>query len=274
MPLRIGLDLGRAGTIRSRSRRGAPGGARADVARRSARGSSSIRCRRRRSTRSGMSQARCGRRPRRWSRTSGIRARPSGCASTATARLSCSTARGLTCAVSGVTGDGVVSTPGRAVLQTHAGGLISCHERRGGLIVPTAGYTREPRPASTRKFLTLHAAELWVETLVAQDTMATIGGRILVGPTTTLTVDLPASGVGPGRTTYRRSTSSTTRCAIGDWSVFWRRPGSSRSVLMVASTRADRESRRIGYTSRAIKTAPACSDWYAGDAGLQYRADG
>lgn len=37
-----------------------------------------------------------------------------------------------------------------------------------------------------KKYLTLHAAELWVETLVAQETIATIGGRILVGPTTIL----------------------------------------------------------------------------------------
>jgi len=41
-----------------------------------------------------------------------------------------------------------------------------------------------------KKFLTIHGAELRVESLVAQDTIATIGGRILVGPTTTLTRDL------------------------------------------------------------------------------------
>lgn len=44
-----------------------------------------------------------------------------------------------------------------------------------------------------KKWLTLHAAELWVETLVAQETIATIGGRILVGPTTTLVRDLDVS---------------------------------------------------------------------------------
>jgi len=47
-----------------------------------------------------------------------------------------------------------------------------------------------------KKFLTLHAAELWVETLVAQETLATIGGRIVVAPTTTLTSD-----IGTGDTT-------------------------------------------------------------------------
>lgn len=40
--------------------------------------------------------------------------------------------------------------------------------------------------ALNKKYLTLHAAELWVETLVAQNTIATIGGRVLVGPTTVL----------------------------------------------------------------------------------------
>lgn len=42
----------------------------------------------------------------------------------------------------------------------------------------------------TKKYLSLHAAELIVETLVAQDTIATIGGRILVGPTTQLIADV------------------------------------------------------------------------------------
>ncbi len=44
--------------------------------------------------------------------------------------------------------------------------------------------------AINKKYLTLHAAELWVETLVAADVMATIGGRILVAPTTVLVADL------------------------------------------------------------------------------------
>lgn len=49
--------------------------------------------------------------------------------------------------------------------------------------------------ALNKKYLTLHAAELWVETLVAQETIATIGGRILVGPTSSLTDDLLISDI-------------------------------------------------------------------------------
>jgi len=44
----------------------------------------------------------------------------------------------------------------------------------------------------SKKFLTVYASELNVETLVAQDTMATLGGRVLIAPTTSLTSDLTA----------------------------------------------------------------------------------
>lgn len=59
----------------------------------------------------------------------------------------------------------------------------------GTLLQPVTAYNTNLGSLS-KKFLSLHAAELWVETLVAQDTMATIGGRILVGPTTSLIADL------------------------------------------------------------------------------------
>lgn len=65
----------------------------------------------------------------------------------------------------------------------------------GNDILPVTNYDLN-LGALSRKYLTLHAAELWVETLVAQNTIATIGGRILVGPTTTLTRDLPSAASG------------------------------------------------------------------------------
>ena len=61
--------------------------------------------------------------------------------------------------------------------------------------LPGVGYAGNLGTA-TRKWLTLNAAELWVQTLIAQDTLATVGGRVLIGPTTTLTRDLA-----PGETT-------------------------------------------------------------------------
>lgn len=62
----------------------------------------------------------------------------------------------------------------------------------GNDLLPTTPYDLNIG-ALSNKYLTLHAAELWVETLVAQNTMATIGGRILVAPTTTLTTDMTAA---------------------------------------------------------------------------------
>ena len=59
----------------------------------------------------------------------------------------------------------------------------------GNDVLPATGYDIN-LGMLTKKYLTLHAAELWVETLVAQNTIATIGGRVLIGPTTTLTRDL------------------------------------------------------------------------------------
>ena len=56
----------------------------------------------------------------------------------------------------------------------------------GADVLPFLGYEIN-LGSLQKKYLTLHAAELWVETLVAADTIATIGGRILVGPTTVLT---------------------------------------------------------------------------------------
>lgn len=59
----------------------------------------------------------------------------------------------------------------------------------GTLVVPGTGYNTDIGQIS-KKVKTLHAAELAVETLVAQNTQATVGGRVLVGPTTLLIADL------------------------------------------------------------------------------------
>jgi hypothetical protein len=55
----------------------------------------------------------------------------------------------------------------------------------GGDVLPGLAYSYD-MGAIDRKWLTIHGGELWVGTLVAQDTLATIGGRIIVAPTTTL----------------------------------------------------------------------------------------
>jgi hypothetical protein len=86
-----------------------------------------------------------------------------------------------------------------ASLETSSGGNLTLAPT-GDLVFAPAGKDVLPATAYSlnigalnKKYLSLHAAELWVETLVAQETLATIGGRILVGPTNTLTADINAS---------------------------------------------------------------------------------
>lgn len=55
----------------------------------------------------------------------------------------------------------------------------------GDDVRPATTYAKNLGTASQR-WLALYAAELFVQTLVAQDVLSTIGGRILVGPTTEL----------------------------------------------------------------------------------------
>lgn len=74
-------------------------------------------------------------------------------------------------------GDITLNPAGNIILDSNGTGTLP-----GGTIVEDLGYYN-------RKWRTLYAAELYVETLVAQNVMATIGGRIIVAPTTTLIAD-------------------------------------------------------------------------------------
>ncbi|MGE0460893.1 MAG: hypothetical protein AB7Q16_05950 [Vicinamibacterales bacterium] len=136
-------------------------------------------------------------------------------------------------------------------LQPNAGDIILAP---GGLdILPDTGYTKN-LGALTNKFLTLHAAELWVETLVAQNTMATIGGRILVGPTTTLTSDLAAA-----------ATSMVVKhnsLANGDRVVLQ----ANGALEWMAVTSAPSGSGPYTYSVTRDLDGTGANDWTAGDA--------
>lgn len=86
--------------------------------------------------------------------------------------------------------DGSTAAPAFGVLAK--GHQVATTAYRDDHIVPTAGYTYEVGALAT-KYLAGHFAELRVGTLVAADTMATTGGRWLVGPTTQLIAALTDS---------------------------------------------------------------------------------
>lgn len=92
----------------------------------------------------------------------------------------------------GSDGAATLATVGASAnLNLNPGGDV-VFDPTGNDLLPATGYDLN-LGSLQKKYLTLHAAELWVETLVAQNTIATIGGRILVGPTTTLVLDLADS---------------------------------------------------------------------------------
>ncbi|HNB50410.1 MAG TPA: hypothetical protein PK530_00625, partial [Anaerolineales bacterium] len=62
----------------------------------------------------------------------------------------------------------------------------------GNDVVPLTSYDLNIG-SPTKRYLTLHAAELWVQTLVAQNTVATFGGRLLVAPSNELIADVGTS---------------------------------------------------------------------------------
>lgn len=109
--------------------------------------------------------------------------------------------------------------------------------------------------ALTKKFLTLHCAELWVETLVAQNTIATIGGRVLVGPTNILTVD---AGTGATSLTFKYN-----NFANGD-RIYFEANGSVEWMAVTSS--ASGSAGAYVYTVTRNLDGSGANAWTAGDA--------
>ena len=123
----------------------------------------------------------------------------------------------------------------------------------GNDLLPTTGYDLNIG-ALTNKFLTLHAAELWVETLVAQNTLATIGGRVLVGPTTTLTSDLSSGAT--SMSVKHNQISSGDRVVLQV----------NNQVEWIAVTSGASGSGPYTYNIARNQDGSGANDWTAGDA--------
>jgi hypothetical protein len=108
--------------------------------------------------------------------------------------------------------------------------------------------------ALNKKYLTLHAAELWVETLVAQQTVATIGGRIVVAPTTQLTAD-----VAPADTSIQVKHNNL---AVGD--ILYLEAAGKVEFMRVTSGPTGTGPYTYGVTRNLDGTGG--DQWFAGDA--------
>lgn len=106
-----------------------------------------------------------------------------------------------------------------------------------------------------KKWLSLHAAELFVETLVAQNTIATIGGRIIVAPTNILIADL-SSAATTINVKYNNLNNGDRIYMEGNNSVEFFAVTSGASVIAGG----------FSYTVTRNLDGTGANDWFAGDA--------
>ena len=124
----------------------------------------------------------------------------------------------------------------------------------GNDILPNVNYDLN-LGALNKKYLTLHAAELWVETLVAQDTIATIGGRVIVAPTTTLIADL-TSGATTFDVKHNQMQNGDRVLLQANGLVEWMAVASSATAIAGG----------YRYTITRNLDGSGANDWNAGDA--------
>jgi hypothetical protein len=147
---------------------------------------------------------------------------------------------------------GRVRTP---LVDTASGSLTL--SPAGTAVLPT-GSIQKDLGDYNRKWRSLYAAELYVETLVAQDVLSTIGGRIMVAPTTKLLADITS-----GQTTIDVEHNNLT----GAYLYMASAPGGMAQVEVMRvtagpSTVAD----GYRYTVTRNVDGSGANAWQAGDA--------
>jgi hypothetical protein len=123
-----------------------------------------------------------------------------------------------------------------------------------GMMTPATNY--EVRLGRIdRKYLDFHVAELWAETLVAQETIATIGGRIVISPTTQFVVD-----IAPSDTAIRVKHNNLANGHI----VYMESSG--RVEFMRVTSGPSGAAGNWSYTVARNLDGTGANQWYAGDA--------
>lgn len=154
-----------------------------------------------------------------------------------------------------LTVNSVITTPSVPAtnLTIGASGNIICAPGQKS-VLPSVQYDIH-MGSREKKWLTLWAAELWVETLVAQETIATIGGAIMVAPTTTLTVDVaPSDGI------IRVKHNSLF---VND-TIYLKTAGQMEAMRITGGPAAS----ETGWVYSVLRNVDAsgANQWYAGDA--------
>jgi hypothetical protein len=121
-------------------------------------------------------------------------------------------------------------------------------------LLPNANYDLN-FGALSKKYLTLHAAELWVETLVAQNTLATISGRILV-----LTTNILIADCAPAATTIDVKYNNLSNGDV----VYLEASGKIEFMQVTSSASVIGGGYRYAVTRNL--DGSGADQWYAGDA--------
>jgi len=116
-----------------------------------------------------------------------------------------------------------------------------------------------------QKFRAIYAAELFVESLVAQQTIATIGGRVLVAPTTMLTRDLAAAST---QMYVKHNAFQLHVPGIETGSKLMMESAGKFELMDIvdATTPPAQADGSFMYTVRRNLDGTGANDWYAGDA--------
>ncbi|MGL4648555.1 MAG: hypothetical protein ACRC1H_04040, partial [Caldilineaceae bacterium] len=141
----------------------------------------------------------------------------------------------------------------------------------GERILPTGSILKDLGNYN-RKWRSLFAAELYVETLVAQDVLATIGGRIMVAPTTKLIADL-SSGATTIDVEHNNLHKGSGGSAIGAFIYLATAPGGIAQIeVMKVANGASPTTITGGYRYSVTRNldGTGANSWVAGDAVVNY----
>lgn len=123
-----------------------------------------------------------------------------------------------------------------------------------------------------KQFRSIHAAELWVQTLVALDTLATTGGRQLVGTTTSL-IEAISSSSTTIKTKHNSLLSGDRVYLEADGRKEWMAVTSSATRINTCTTNCDAES-ATGWTAFGGSFALAPNIRWQGQYGLLFTTSG
>ncbi|RMD65689.1 hypothetical protein D6833_02560 [Candidatus Parcubacteria bacterium] len=152
------------------------------------------------------------------------------------------------------TGDLVFNTG--ATIQTTTGDLTL--DPAGDDVLPRSSVAVDIGDYN-RKWRTLFASELYVETLVAQDVLATIGGRVMVAPTTKLIADV--------NTTQTTIDVEHNNLVSGGYIYLASAPGGVAQVeVMKVTSGATTISGGYRYSVSRNKDGTGANSWVKGDA--------